>query len=434
MNEEMQRGFADFGTFINARILKRAINTGEPHEFERVVDGRLMDRDGRSVEDFISGWGTQVLGHRNPVIARALRSFLDDDLPTFFPSGISPHAGLLARKLWERTGYDNAFFASGGTEAVEAAIKLARAATRKPRILYLSGAYHGCTLGSNAMMAEGPFRAPFGPHLPAVDELPFGDGPALERALAQPDVAAVVVEPIQVEGGVRPLPPEYVQALCGLTGPEGVLLIADEIQTGLGRTGRFLVSETWPRRPDAVTLGKALGGGFVPVSCLLTRGNIFERAYGTGDLSEPHTATWSGNGLACAAALATLELLTEEVMSRTRRVGAAFLANLREAIGGSPLVRDIRGEGLLVGIETGNARAPHLSFEGLGRPELRHRGSAVGGILSAFLVHGGFFVMFCSHDWNVLRLQPQLDIGEDRLAAFTGVLRASLERLVPWPS
>src|SRR5206468_2181423 len=133
----------------------------------------------------------------------------------------------------------------------------------RPRLLALERAYHGCTFGSCALMSEGPFRDPFAPHLPGVESLPFGDVAALADALAKGDVAAVVVEPIQLEGGVRPLPPAYIAALCELTARHGALLVADEIQTGLGRTGRFLASETWPRRPDAVITGKHLGGGLL---------------------------------------------------------------------------------------------------------------------------------------------------------------------------
>ncbi len=429
MTTTLQSGFEDFGRYINERMLKRAEGSGEPYQFERVEDGRLVAADGRGLEDFISAWGTQVFGHRNAEIERALRAFLDGRAPTLFPSGISPQAGELARRLFERTGYDNAFLASGGTEAVEAALKLARAATGKPRVLYLAGGYHGCTFGSNAMMARGPFREPFGPHLAGFEELPFGDVAALQRALAAKDVAAIVVEPIQVEGGLRPLSPQYVAALCAGTGPDGVLLIADEIQTGVGRTGRMLVTETWPRRPDVVALGKALGGGYIPVSCMLTRKALFDRAYGAGDLSEPHTSTWGGNALACVAALATLDLLTEPALARVRQAGEAFGRGLKEALKDCPLVKEIRGEGLLWGVETHHAGRKQLTFEAMGRTELAHRGSAVGGMTCAFLTHAGYFVMFCSHDWNVIRMQPPLNVSDERLAAFTGALKDALGSL-----
>jgi len=427
--EELTQGYADFGRYINARLLERPQRSGEPFEVCRVVDGRLVDTGGRALDDFISGWGTQPFGHRNPAVGAALQAFLQSEEPALLPNGLSPHAGVLARRLAERTGYDNAFFASGGTEAVEAALKLARAATRRPRILYLEGGYHGCTFGSNAMMARGPFRDPFAPHLPAVDGLPFGDVAALERALSSPDVAAVVVEPIQAEGGIHPLPAEYVDALCALTAKSGALLVADEIAVGLGRAGRFLATERWPRRPDVVTLGKALGGGYVPISCALTRREIFERAYGGGDLSEPHTSTWSGNALACTAALATLDLLSDQVLDRVRRAGDQFGAALREAVGTSPLVKEVRGEGLLWGVETTNRERPALSFERMGRAELAHRGSAVGGLACAFLASSGYFVMFCSHDWNVIRIQPPLDVGEERLLDFARKLGEALGSL-----
>ncbi len=313
-------GYQAFRDFVNPLLAARAELMGEPWQLVRVAaDGRLVDVDGRMVEDLLAGWGTQAFGHRPAAIERALTAFLAGDAPSYYPSSVSPWAGLLARALCQRVGagaYDAAFFASGGTEAVEAALKLARAATGRPRILALQGAFHGCTYGSLAMMHDGAYRAPFGPALPLVDRLPFDDVDALERALAGGDVAAVVVEPIQVEAGVRVLGAAYVAALGELTARAGALLVADEIQTGLGRTGRMLASDGWPRRPDVVTLGKALGGGLMPVSAVLTRRQVFAAAYGTHATAESHASTFSGNALACVAALAALDLLTEDVIDR----------------------------------------------------------------------------------------------------------------------
>ncbi len=426
----LRQGYEDFRDFVNPLISLRAELTGEPYQVSEVRDGRLVDLDGREVEDFLSGWGTQAFGHRNPAVTRALTELLASPVPSFFTSGVSPYAGLLARRLCERTGgaYDAAWFASGGSEAVEAALKLARARSGRPRILHLEGAYHGCTMGAAAMMHHGPYRDPFAPHLPSVEALPFGDVAALRAALGSGDVAAVVVEPIQIEAGVRLLPRAYLEALCAETARAGALLVADEIQTGLGRTGRFLASEDWPRRPDLVVLGKALGGGLVPLSAMLTRRELFADAYGTHERAEAHNSTFSGNALACVAGLAALDLLDEPLLARAAAAGARFRAALADALGDLPLVRAVRGEGLLAGIELEAATHPFLTFGYLGLEELEGK-PAVGFLLGHRLFKAGYITAVCGHDWGTVRVQPALTISDERLDAFVAACRRELEAL-----
>src|SRR5262245_48733163 len=248
-SEILRRGWDEYREFVNPLIAQRAALAGEPVRVVRAEGGPLLDGDGREIEDL---HGTQMLGHRNPVVAGAVRAFLASGAPNWYPARVNPFVGRLARRLCERTGYSNAYFGCSGSDAVEAAVKLARAATRRPGVLCLHGAYHGCGVGSTALMTEGPFRDLFAPHLPEVRRLPFADVEALRSALGAGDVGAVVVEPIQGEGGVRPLPPAYVEALCELTARHGALLVADEVQTGLGRVGAFTATAVWPRRPDVL--------------------------------------------------------------------------------------------------------------------------------------------------------------------------------------
>lgn len=423
----LRRGFEDFREFVNPLIALRAEVAGEPLRVVHSKEGRLEDDEGHLIEDF---HGTQAFGHRHPAIAAAVREFLDSDSPSWFPSRVNPYAGSLARRLCERTGhYTNAFFASSGSEAVEAALKLARAVTRRPRVLSLDRAYHGCTMGSCGLMMPGTFRDPFAPHLPGVGPLPFGDLDALAQALAQKDVAAVVVEPIQLEGGVRPLSPAYIEALCELTQKHGTFLVADEVQTGLGRTGRFLASERWPRRPECVLLAKHLGGGLLPISAMLTRREHFEAAYGKNfETAEAHNCTFSGSALVCVAAHAALDLLTDSLIERVQNVGASFRAGLTEALGSLPLFEEIRGDGLVAGIVLKPTEHPWLSFEHFGMDDLAHR-PTVGLLLCHRLYKRGYFCFVCGHDWSVLRLQPRFTIAEEALATFTRVAREELEFL-----
>lgn len=428
LTSTLRQGFDDFRDWVNPLIALRAELAGEPAKVTRAEGGQLFGSDGKAIEDF---HGTQAFGHRHPAITRAVQEYLASDAPSWFPSRVNPFAGSLARRLCERAGsaYSNVFFASSGSEAVEAALKLARAVTRRPRVLSLSGAYHGCTMGSCALMTSGVFRDLFEPHVPGLGNLPFGDLDALRAALAAGDVAALVVEPIQLEGGVHTLSAEYIAAACELCTEHGTLLVADEVQTGLGRTGRFLASQSWPRRPDAVVLGKHLGGGLLPISAMLTRRELFERAYGQNfETAEAHNCTFSGSAAVCVASHAALDLLDDALIARVATLGGSFRQGLCEALADLPLFDEIRGDGLIAGIVLKDSDHPWLSFEHFGMDDLSHH-PTVGLLLCRRLYKRGYFCFVCGHDWRVLRLQPRFTIEPEQLARFTRVVREELEEL-----
>ena len=428
VDDVFHKGFEEFRKFVNPLVSQRAALAGEPIQIVRTEGSRLFDVDGVPYEDF---HGTQAFGHRAPEIDAAIRAYLDTDKPSWFPARVNPFAGRLGRRLFERTGYDNVFYAATGSGAVEAGLKLARALTGRPRLLGLSGAYHGCTLGSLSLMGAGYLRAPFGPHLPGAETVPFGDVDALAAALETEDVAAVLVEPIQGEGGVRVLPEGYVAALCRLTERHGTLLIADEVQTGLGRTGQgFLRSALWPRRPDLVALGKHMGGGLIPIAPMLTSRELFVKAYGGHFASgEAHNNTLAGNnGLSCSVALAVLDLLDDAMISEVREKGALFKALLEEKIGGHELVREIRGEGLMLGVALHQPDHPWLTFEHFGFADLKDE-PVIAPLLCHRLYKRGFFCFTCGHDWSIFRLQPRFNIPWDRLEAFAEAVAIELEYL-----
>ncbi|HWO20019.1 MAG TPA: aspartate aminotransferase family protein [Kofleriaceae bacterium] len=421
-----RNGFAEFRQFVNPLIAERARLAREPIEFVRATHGVLHDARGSVYEDL---HGTQMLGHRNARVAEAMREFLAGDAPNWFPSRVNPWAGRLARRLCERTGYSNVFFGMSGADAVEAALKLARAATRRPRIVALDGGYHGCTFGAVSLMHAGPLHDPFAPHLPGVIRLGFDDPDALARELATGDVCAVVVEPIQGEGGVRALSPSMIDAACELTARHGTLLVADEVQTGLGRSGRLLASSAWPRRPDVALIAKTLGGGLMPISAMLTERALFERAYGQNFfIGESHNTTFGYNGLSCVAALATLELLDDALIADVARRGAVFREVLDAALRGNPLYRETRGAGFMLGVELVHAPHPWLSFEHFGLPELAHL-PTIGPLLCYRLYARGFFAFVCGHDWRVLRLQPRLDIPDAKVVELANACREELDHL-----
>ncbi|MDF1661205.1 MAG: aspartate aminotransferase family protein [Planctomycetota bacterium] len=427
---KVSKGYRDFRKYVNAGLVTLCELSSEPYKVIRAQDGALIDEEGKRLHDFLAGWGTQGLGHLNSAVRQALRDYLDTEIPAFFTSAVSPMAGLLAAKLCERTKhYDHCWFASGGSEVVEAALKLARAATKRTRILSLRGAYHGCTMGSLALMEPGPFKDAFGPHLPEVQALPWGCIDSLKAALSNKDVAAIFVESVQIEGGVRWLTSEYVEALGRLTDEMGTVLVADEIQTGFGRMGYFLHSETWPRRPDIVVMGKTLGGGYMPLSAMVTKSELFARAYSHPLDVESHNSTFSGNSLACVAGMAALDLLTDELLEGARDKGAFFLDCLKREIGDHEFVKEIRSEGLLFGIELVNPEHPYYSFEYLGLEDMKAV-SALGFLLTHRLFKDGYLVNVCGHRWDVLRIHPALDVTREQLEDFARCCRRQLDHLL----
>lgn len=423
----LREGFQDFANYVNPLIAKRVQISNEPMVITSTKNGQLLERDEKIIEDF---HGTQAFGHRHPHITKRVMEFLTSDSANWFPSRVNPFSGFLAKKLCERSGfYTSAFFINSGSEAVESALKLARAVTHRPRILGLERAYHGCTMGSCSLMGESPYKNLFAPHLPGVQSLRFNDLAQLELELAKGDVAALIMEPIQIEGGVRELSAEYIKAACKLTEKFGTLLVADEIQTGMGRTGKFLASETWPRRPDAVLLGKHVGGGLAPLSVMLSHMSLFHKAYGRDfETSEAHNCTFSGSGLISVAGLAALEILDDQMIQSVADKGQHFRNEVRKHLAEFPLFADVQGQGMALGIVTKPIENPWLSFEHFGMEELKGR-PTTGLLLCHRLYKRGYFCFVCGHDWSVIRIQPRFTIEKNEIDQFIQALKEEFDFL-----
>ena len=323
----------------------------------------VWDADGKEYLDLLGGIAVNALGHAHPFVTSVVSSQLATlgHVSNFFTS---PTQIALAEKLLELShapAGSKVFFTNSGAEANEAAFKLARrnagtAATPRTKIIALEGAFHGRTMGALALTAKEAYRAPFAPLPAGVVHIPFGDVDAL-RAAVDDSTAAVFLEPIQGEAGVRPLPAGYLQAAREATSAAGALLILDEVQTGIGRTGKWLASADAGIVPDAVTLAKGLGGGF-PIGALVTFGTA------TSGLLTPgqHGTTFGGNPVATAAALATLHVLeNQHVLAHVRDVGE----HLRAGLTGINGVTEVRGEGLLIGFDLDADVAPAVVQAGL---------------------------------------------------------------------
>jgi ornithine--oxo-acid transaminase len=314
----------------------------------------LYDRDDSRYLDMLSGFGVFAVGRNHPAIRAALKSVLDADLPNLVQMDVSTLAGLLAKRLLALVPHlDKVFFANSGAESVEAAIKFARAATGRSGIAYCSHAFHGLTYGALSLNGDETFRRGFEPLLPDCVCVPFNDLAALDRALSSRRMAAFVVEPIQGKGVILP-DDDYLKGVQDLCRRYETLFVADEIQTGIGRTGKFLAGEHWDIEPDMVLLAKALSGGHVPVGAVLTRKWIYDKVFNRMDRAVVHGSTFSKNDLAMAAGIATLEVLkAERVTENAARTGERLIRELAALADNYELLKDVRGKGLMIGIEFG---------------------------------------------------------------------------------
>ncbi len=392
-----------------ARVMKLS---GSPVEV-RAQGCTITDHTGKTYLDFAGGYGVFTLGHRHPRVVAAVK----DQLDRMALSGrtmFNPLMGRLAKRLAGLAPGDLsiAFFANSGTEAVEGALKLARAATKRPAIVATDGAFHGKTLGALSASGRDAFRDPFAPLLADVRRVPFGDAGAL-RAAVDDGVAAVIVEPVQGEGGVNLPPDGYLRDVRAISDASGALMIADEVQTGLGRCGALFACDREDVVPDVLTLAKGLSGGVIPIGAYVARRAVWNAAYAKAPLL--HTSTFGGNELACAAALAALDVLhDEDLVTNARERGAQLLAGARATMQRHPaVIAGVRGAGLLVGVE--------LCSEGYGGtiiPELLKRGVTAAWTLNA---------------QRVIRLEPPLIVtaGEIDVAlrAFDAAVAAAFTQL-----
>jgi ornithine--oxo-acid transaminase len=353
--------FAMHTRHLNEQMVRVLKTIGYDVGFCRGRGQYLYDRDGAEYLDLLSGFGVFALGRNHPAVRDALKSVLEAELPNLVQMDVSALAGVLAERLLGHMPYlDKVFFANSGAEAVEAAIKFARAATRRTGIVYCEHAFHGLSYGALSLNGDAIFRTGFEPLLPDCTGIPFNDSAALERALASRQVAAFIVEPIQGKGVNLP-DDDYLRGALDLCRRHGTLFVADEIQTGIGRTGRFLAVEHWGVEPDMVLLAKSLSGGHVPVGAVLTRKWVFDKVYNRMDRAVVHGSTFAKNDLAMAAGIASLDVLKAEgLIENAARVGERLLRSFSAMIGRYELMKEVRGKGLMIGVEFGPPRSLKL--------------------------------------------------------------------------
>ena len=394
------------------------------------VEGRgayLIDSSGDAYLDLLSGYGVFALGRNHPYVKDQLQRVLAADSPSLPQLGVSTLPGILAEQLIERSPdpLDAVLFTNSGTESVEAAIKLARAATGRPRILYCERGFHGLSMGALSVNGNEEFRERFGPFVPDCDEVPFGDLEALERELARGAVAAFIVEPVQGKG-VFIAPDGYLAAAQELCHRAGALLILDEVQTGLGRTGRLFAFEHWGVKPDMVTIAKALSGGYVPAGALLASRHVFDATFDSLERSVVHGSTFGGGDLAAAAGLATLAVIDQEgLIERGAELGELLLSVTRPLVEQFEIVREVRGLGMIWAIELGPpaGRAARRLWEAL---ERRQPGLAAQMVIVPLFHEHRILTQVAGHHMNIVKALPPLVTSEDELRRFANALREVL--------
>jgi ornithine--oxo-acid transaminase len=399
--------------------------------YTRCVGAELFTSDGDRILDFLSGYCVHNLGHNHPSVIAALHEELDRCGPAMLQSHVPELAGELAAKLCRLAGgrLEKVYFCSSGSEGVETIIKFARLFTKRSGLLYCTGAFHGLTCGALSLMADSTWAQGFAPLLPGAESVPLANLAELETKLATKKFAAFVVEPVQSEAGVRVPPADYLRGAQALCKKYGTLFVLDEVQTGLYRTGSFLAAHHWALDPDMVVLAKALSGGLVPSGAVLMSDEIYESVYSSLGRSIIHTSTYSENGLAMRAGLATLQTLQDEDLGKSSEMmGRLLRQSLTDALSGYEMVAEVRGLGLLNGIEfrrpeSWQLRVPFEAFRKI------HEGMFGQIIVGKLFREHNFLTQMCGNNFMVLKAAPPLMVSEQQIADFVRAVKTVVEEV-----
>lgn len=402
--ELFQEAYDNYKEFVNPPLARVMKLSGSPVEV-RARGCTIWDQNGKEYLDFAGGYGVFTLGHSHPKVIAAVQAQMEQ-MSLSGKTMFNVALGRAARRLAELAPGDLkiSFFANSGTEAVEGAIKLARAATKRHKIVGTFDAYHGKTLGALSASGRAYFKERYAPLLEPVSHVAYGSTDGLEDALR--DAAAFIVEPVQGEGGVNVPPAGYLRAVREICDRTGALFIADEVQTGLGRCGLLFGCDRDGVVPDVMTLAKGLSGGIIPVGAYIARPAAWNAAYGKDPVM--HTSTFGGNELACAAALAAMNVLIEDGLVENARERGKQLIDGAQALAAQypTVVKEVRGLGLLAGVE--------LTSEGYG------------GWIIPEMVKRGVTAAWTLNMQRVIRLEPPLVVTQTEVARALDALGAGL--------
>lgn len=421
-----------YAQYVNPQWVRLLSALGLNKVFNRSFGAELFADNGDIYLDFLSGYGVYNVGHHHPFVTQELIAELQSQRPSMLQSHVPTLAAQLAEKLCLLAGgkMEKVYFGSSGSEGVEAAIKFSRAFTKRDWILYAEGGFHGLTCGALSLMSNRFWREGFGPMLRETAAIPFGDIEALRKAIETEKYAAYLVEPIQGESGVKIPTREYLQEAQRLCEKYGTLLVIDEVQTGIYRTGPFIAAQHFGVSPDMVILAKALSGGQVPVGALLMRSDVCRSVYSSIDKAFVHASTFSENALAMRAGLATLEVSAKERLGeRSISLGKLLREELTKRLSYFEVIKEIRGVGLFNAIEF---QAP----KSIGLKLLHHSFSkAHPGLFGQMVVKNLFekekiLSQMAGNNFMAIKSLPPLVITEEQIAQYVSAFERVCQRVV----
>jgi ornithine--oxo-acid transaminase len=423
---------------LNRTLVKVQRTIGFDIVYARAEGAYLYDMDGKDYLDFLSGFGVYNIGRNHPVAKKAIRDILDLDLPNMVQLDSALMSGLLAERLVQRLAkqgaphLDAVFLCNSGTEAVEGALKFAKCATGRPRILSLKNSYHGLSYGALSVTGNPAFHEGFGPFIPGCETVAMGDLAELESHLKRNDVAGFIVELVQGKS-VKFAKDDYYAQAQALCRKYGTLFICDEVQTGLGRTGKWFAFEHWNLEPDIITLAKTLSAGYVPAGAVIARRAIYQKVFSRLDRCIVHSTTFGRNNLACAAGLAALTVLEDEgLIDNAARMGVYLEKRLLGLQEKHDIIKEVRVKGLMAAIEFSEPRGlmPKMgwklvhSLDASMFPQL---------IVTPLLTKYRVLSQVAANNADIVKILPPLIVGEKEIDRFVDALDAVIKDLGKFP-
>ncbi|MGZ8164488.1 MAG: aspartate aminotransferase family protein [Methylobacter sp.] len=398
---------------LNNQMVRMLKTIGYDRHYKRATGQYLYDQNDTEYLDLLSGFGVFAIGRNHPTVISALKETLTLELPNLVQMDVSILSGLLAKEILKTTpdNLDKMFFCNSGTESVEAAIKFSRYVTKRERIVYCEHGYHGLTMGALSLNGEEIFREGFGPLLPGCSAVPFNDLESLEKALYNKDVAAFIVEPVQGKG-VNVPDDHYLPEVERLCKKYGTLFVADEVQTGLGRTGKFWAIDHWQVKPDMICMAKALSGGFVPVGAVAMTEKIMDTVFNRMDRAIVHGSTFSKNNMAMAAGLATLRVMEDEkLVENGAKIGTNIINRLNAMSEKYEFLKEVRGKGMMIAIEFKPPKSLRLKAA-WAVLEAANKGLFCQMITIPLFKEHHMLTQVAGHGMNVVKLLPPLNLTQ----------------------
>ena len=417
--------------YINPQMAKVLKTLGFDPVYVRGEGAHLWDDHGNDYLDMMAGFGVFALGRSHPKVKDAIRQYLDLNSPNLIKMGTQLLAGLLAKKLIDEfalPGLDTVFFCNSGAEAVEGALKFAHVFTGRKRFVYCEQGYHGLTLGALAVNGCREFRRDYESLLAGGTEIPFGDTSRLEAEISLGDVAAFIVEPVVGHGVFIP-PDDFLPRAREICTRYGTLLIADEVQTGFGRTGKLFACEHWNVVPDIMTLSKSLSAGYCPTGAILYPRRVYNKVFSSLDRCMVHSTTFGQNDLSAVCGLITLDIIREEgIVENSARIGAYLMERLQNLARKYELIREVRGLGLMIAIEFDKPRSASLKIGWNMIHKINHD-LFCQSILVPLMMDHHILAQVSGHGRDIIKLIPPLVFNQadaDRfINAFDQVLAAA---------